>query len=184
MKIEGESIIFFARSSFLRVYKSKLKSIQLKRKSKGIKMNDDLISKRGRCVAMRMILPADINGNGTVFGGAILSEYDLAGATAVRAILGLAQITTRHLEIDFTKALYPGDIFTIYGKVTHIGNTSVTISLEGWRTSSENEEECFSNVKVVFVNINERGLPMPIPQWARDRALQEMEKYQEKSKLY
>jgi acyl-CoA thioesterase YciA len=128
------------------------------------------VQNRGMCVAMRMILPADINGNGTVFGGAILSEYDLAGATAVRKMLGLAQITTRKLEINFTKPLYPGDIFTIYAKLNHIGNSSVAIDLEGWRTSSENEEECFSTVKVIFVNINERGAPMRIPEWSRERA--------------
>ena len=125
---------------------------------------------RGRCVAMRMIIPADVNVHGTVFGGAILSEYDLAGATAVRQFLGLSRITTRHLSIDFTKALYPGDIFTIYAHLDKIGTSSITLDLQGWRTSPENEQECFSKVKVVFVYINEQKKPMPIPQWARDRA--------------
>ena len=126
--------------------------------------------RRGHCVAMRMILPADVNIHGTVFGGAILSEYDLAGATAVRQFLGLSRTTTRHLSIDFTKALYPGDVFTIYARLEKIGRTSVTVHLEGWRTSSDNEEERFSDVTVVFVYINERGEPMPIPDWARERA--------------
>jgi acyl-CoA thioesterase YciA len=125
---------------------------------------------RGRCVAMRMILPADVNVHGTVFGGAILSEYDLAGATAVRTFLGLSRITTRHLEISFTKPLYPGDVFTIYARLERLGETSVTLHLEGWRTSPDNEDERFSQVKVVFVYINERGAPMRIPEWARERA--------------
>lgn len=125
---------------------------------------------RGHCVAMRMILPADVNVHGTVFGGAILSEYDLAGATAVRSFLGLSRITTRHLEISFTKALYPGDVFTIYARLERLGETSVTVHLEGWRTSAENEDERFSEVKVIFVYINERGQPMRIPEWARERA--------------
>mgnify|MGYP000956555846 FL=1 len=125
---------------------------------------------RGHCVAMRMILPADVNVHGTVFGGAILSEYDLAGATAVRQFLGLSRMTTRHLSIDFTKALYPGDVFTIYARLEKLGKTSVTVHLEGWRTSPENQEERFSDVTVVFVYINEQGDPMPIPQWARDRS--------------
>ncbi len=125
---------------------------------------------RGHCVAMRMILPADVNVHGTVFGGAILSEYDLAGATAVRTFLGLSRITTRHLEISFTKPLYPGDVFTIYARLERLGETSVTVQLEGWRTSAENEDERFSQVKVVFVYINERGATMRIPEWARERA--------------
>ena len=132
--------------------------------------NTSRLHQRGHCVAMRMILPADVNIHGTVFGGAILSEYDLAGATAVRQFLGLSRTTTRHLSIDFTKALYPGDVFTIYARLEKIGRTSVTVHLEGWRTSSENEEERFSDVTVVFVYINERGDPMPIPDWARERA--------------
>ena len=125
---------------------------------------------RGHCVAMRMILPADVNVHGTVFGGAILSEYDLAGATAVRQFLGLSRMTTRHLSIDFTKALYPGDVFTIYARLEKIGRTSVTVHLEGWRTSPENQEERFSDVTCVFVYINEQGDPMPIPEWAKERA--------------
>ena len=135
-------------------------------------MTEEIVKQpwRGHCVAMRMILPSDVNGNGTVFGGAILSEYDLAGATAVRQFLGLSRITTRHLEIDFTKPLYPGDVFTIYARLDRIGTTSVTVHLEGWRTSADNEEECFSKVSVIFVSINEQGSPLLIPDWARDRA--------------
>ena len=135
-----------------------------------INRQDALKKGRGQCVAMRMILPGDVNVHGTVFGGAILSEYDLAGATAVRLFLGLSRITTRHLEIDFTKALYPGDIFTIYARLEKIGTTSVTIHLEGWRTSPDNEEERFSDVTVVFVYINEQGHPLVIPEWAIERA--------------
>ena len=132
--------------------------------------SDQELSRRGQCVAMRMILPADVNVHGTVFGGAILSEYDLAGATAVRSFLGLSRLTTRHLEIDFTKPLYPGDVFTIYARLERIGTSSVTVHLEGWRTSADSQEERFSDVKVIFVYINEQGAPMPIPDWARARA--------------
>jgi acyl-CoA thioesterase YciA len=119
---------------------------------------------------MRLILPSDANAHGTVFGGAILSEYDLAGATAVRSMLGLSRITTRHLAIDFTRALYPDDVFTIYARLARIGSSSVTISLEGWRTSPESEEEQFSSVRCVFVHVNQHGEPMRIPDWARARA--------------
>lgn len=128
------------------------------------------LNERGHCVAMRMILPADVNVHGTVFGGAILSEYDLAGATAVRQFLGLSRMTTRHLDIDFTKALYPGDVFTIYARLERIGRTSVSVHLEGWRTSPDNYEERFSDVTVVFVYIDEQGRPIAIPEWSRERA--------------
>ena len=122
---------------------------------------------RGTCVAMRMILPADANRHGTVFGGAVLSEYDLAGATAVRKFLGLSQITTRHLSIDFTRALYPGDVFTIYAELVRIGGSSVTLSLEGWRTSPEGFEERFSSVDIIFVYVGEDQRPRQIPESAR-----------------
>ena len=127
---------------------------------------------RGTCVAMRMILPADANSHGTVFGGAVISEYDLAGATAARKFLGLSRLTTRHLSIDFTRSLYPGDVFTIYAELERIGGSSVTIHLEGWRMSPEGFEERFSSVQVVFVYLSEDGRPRQIPEEKRARAAQ------------
>ena len=74
--------------------------------------------------------PADMNGNGAIFGGWVLSQMDMAGGTlAARAAKGRVA-TVAITAMTFVQPIKVGDLVSIYGSVTRIGRTSITIALE------------------------------------------------------
>jgi len=77
-------------------------------------------------------MPKDTNMNGDIFGGWIMSQMDIAGGMmAIEKTCGRA-VTIAVDAMKFIKPVHIGDIVCCYGKVSKIGNTSVTIMLEVW----------------------------------------------------
>ena len=109
--------------------------------------------------------PADMNGNGDIFGGWVLSQMDMAGGTlAARAAKGRVA-TVAITAMTFVQPIKVGDLVSIYGSVTKIGRTSITIALE---TVVERRLDPtpirVTHGTFVFVAIDEDGKPRPVPQ--------------------
>jgi acyl-CoA thioesterase YciA len=109
--------------------------------------------------------PADMNGNGDIFGGWVLSQMDMAGGTlAARAAKGRVA-TVAITAMTFVQPIKVGDLVSIYGSVTKIGRTSVTIALE---TVVERRLDPtpiqVTHGTFVFVAIDEDGKPRAVPQ--------------------
>ncbi len=114
---------------------------------------------------LRMVpQPADMNGNGDIFGGWVLAQMDIAGgAVASRTAQGRVA-TVAITAMTFVQPIKVGDLVSIYGEVRKIGNTSVTIWLE---TVVERRLDP-TPIRVtegtfVFVAIDENGKPRPVP---------------------
>ena len=108
--------------------------------------------------------PSDINANGHIFGGWVLSQMDIAGgAVAARAANGRVA-TVAITAMTFVQPIKVGDLVSIYGEVTRIGNTSITVKLE---TVVQRRLDP-TPIKVtegtfVFVAIDEAGAPRTVP---------------------
>lgn len=108
--------------------------------------------------------PADVNSNGDIFGGWVLSQMDIAGGVAAgRAAQGRVA-TVAITAMTFHHPIKIGDLVSIYGSVGKIGNTSITITLETivQRRLSD------APIKVtegtyVYVAIDDNGRPRPVP---------------------
>lgn len=74
--------------------------------------------------------PADINANGHIFGGWVLSQMDIAGGILAGRIAQGACATVAIESMKFIAPILLGDIISIYGKIERIGRTSVAIRLE------------------------------------------------------
>ncbi|MEI6202018.1 MAG: acyl-CoA thioesterase [Enhydrobacter sp.] len=108
--------------------------------------------------------PADMNGNGDIFGGWVLSQMDMAGGTlAARAAKGRVA-TVAITAMTFVQPIKVGDLVSIYGSVTKIGRTSITIALE---TVVERRLDPtpiqVTHGTFVFVAIDEDGKPRAVP---------------------
>jgi acyl-CoA thioesterase YciA len=77
-------------------------------------------------------MPSDTNANGDIFGGWIMSQMDIAGGMMAIEITGGRAVTIAVDAMKFIKPVRVGDVVCCYGKVTKIGNTSITIRLEVW----------------------------------------------------
>lgn len=107
--------------------------------------------------------PADMNGNGDIFGGWVLSQMDVAGGTlAARAAKGRVA-TVAITAMTFVQPIKVGDIVSIYGKVARIGRTSITIDLETIVQRRHDAAEIqVTHGTFVFVAIDDNGKPRPI----------------------
>jgi acyl-CoA thioesterase YciA len=109
--------------------------------------------------------PADMNGNGDIFGGWVLSQMDVAGATMAARVAKGRVATVAITAMSFVQPIKVGDLVTIYGDVAKIGNSSITISLE---TIVQRRLDP-TPIKVthgtyVYVAIDDHGKPRQVPQ--------------------
>lgn len=123
----------------------------------------------------RTLLPKDTNGSGTIFGGVILSEIDLAGAVAAnRHIKQVAKeknyrlytfhhqfVTKAIQEVIFYAPAYVGDIITFATRVIEVGRTSITIEVRVSAEGDYGKERDITTAIITFVNVL-AGKPSPL----------------------
>ena len=121
--------------------------------------------KFGEFLALRTaLLPRDTNGAGTIFGGVILSQIDLAGAHVARAHACHRYVTVAMKEVKFIAPVYVGDIVSYYGRIVRVGTTSVTTVV---RVEAQRHSDCRENVEVTtaeitYVAVDSDNQPIPV----------------------
>ena len=107
--------------------------------------------------------PGDINANGHIFGGWVLSQMDIAaGIVASREADG--PVATVAIDaMEFIAPILLHDIVSVYAHVERIGRTSIAIRIEVVASRNRGREE----VKVTgglftFVALDENHRPRPV----------------------
>lgn len=116
--------------------------------------------------ALRVVpMPSEINDRGTIFGGWLMAQMDLACFTeAVKRTRG--QVTTVAVNaITFESPVFVGDIVNIYVDIIRVGKTSLTLGLEIFseRLNENMESYRVAHGEMVFVAIDENHKPRQIP---------------------
>ena len=111
-----------------------------------------------------VLLPRDTNGAGTIFGGVILSQIDLAGAAVARNRACHRYVTVAMKEVKFLAPVYVGDEVSYFGTITHVGNTSISVRI---RVEAERFQDCDVTVDVItadvtYVAVNKERKPVPV----------------------
>jgi len=118
-----------------------------------------------------LLLPKDTNAMGTIFGGVILSNIDLASAVEARKSGAHRYVTKAMREVEFHAPVFLGDIVNFFTETRRIGRTSITVQVsveaERWG-AGEGERVQVTEAEVVLVAVDSEGRPTPI---RRDRAL-------------
>ena len=74
--------------------------------------------------------PSDINANGHIFGGWVLSQMDIAaGIVASRRARG-AVATVAIDKMEFLSPIHLRDLISVYANVERVGRTSMAIRIE------------------------------------------------------
>jgi acyl-CoA thioesterase YciA len=119
-----------------------------------------------------LLLPKDTNAYGTIFGGVILSNIDLASAVEARK-LGVHRFVTKAMrEVEFHEPVFVGDLVDFYTETLRVGRTSVTVKVsveaERWHAglattgSGHGERVKVTEAEVVLVAVDKDGRPAPI----------------------
>lgn len=107
--------------------------------------------------------PGDINSNGHIFGGWVLSQMDIAaGIVAAREADG-AVATVAIQAMEFIAPILLHDVISVYAWVERIGRTSISIRIEVVAMRDRGRQA----VKVTeglftFVALDEEHRPRPV----------------------
>src|SRR5688572_27430632 len=86
-----------------------------------------------------LLLPKDTNAYGTIFGGVILSNIDLASAIEARKAGAHRYVTKAMREVEFHEPVFLGDIVSFYTETVRVGRTSIAVRVlveaERWGVS-------------------------------------------------
>lgn len=111
-------------------------------------------------------LPKDTNSAGNIFGGWILSQIDIAGASVARELSPERVVTISMKEIIFKEPVFIGDVVSCYAKVIAVGNTSITTQIEvtALRLNENGFRECLHVTSAIatYVSVTKIGDKKPI----------------------
>jgi acyl-CoA thioesterase YciA len=119
-----------------------------------------------------LLLPKDTNAFGTIFGGVILSNIDLASAVEARKTAPHRYVTRAMHEVEFHEPVYLGDIVSFYTETVRVGRTSITVrvsveaerwgSVQGLARTGHGQRLKVTEAVVVLVAVNDQGKAVPI----------------------
>lgn len=108
----------------------------------------------------KWIKPEDLNPNGSLFGGRLLSWIDEEAVIYAIVQLGNQHIVTKYIsEINFVSSAKTGDIIEMGIEATDFGRTSLTLRCEV--RNKITRKTILSIEKLVFVNLDKHGTPAP-----------------------
>lgn len=108
----------------------------------------------------KWVKPEDLNPNGTLFGGTLLRWIDEEAVIYAIVQLSNPQVVTKYIsEINFVSSAKQGDIIELGIVATHFGTTSITLACEV--RNKITRKTILSIDKLVFVNLDENGVPVP-----------------------
>lgn len=107
----------------------------------------------------RVMMPRDTNAFGTIFGGVILSEIDLAAAVEAHRSHAGRLVTVAMDEIIFRAPVFVGDCVSFFTETKRVGNTSVTVGVRVWaeRRFTSGEDVYVTEAQVTMVAVDDSG---------------------------
>jgi acyl-CoA hydrolase len=112
---------------------------------------------------VHLIMNNDINGDGRLFGGKLLSWIDeLAGIVAIRHAQN--KVTTAAIDnLQFKEPALLSDIVIIIGRVTYTGNTSMEVRVDSYIENREGLRRAINRAYFTMVAVDDDGHPVKVP---------------------
>ena len=114
-------------------------------------------------VLRAIAMPSDTNPEGDIFGGWLLSQMDVGGGVFAAKLAKSRTVTVAIEAMNFRKAVYVGDLVSVYAHLVRIGRTSMTVRLEAWVLRRKEEQPILvTDGNFTYVSIDDDGRPQPI----------------------
>ena len=119
---------------------------------------------KGELVIQTIAMPRDVNRNGDIFGGWLVSQMDLGGAILASKVAKARVVTVAMEAMSFLQPVRVGDIVACYARVDRIGKSSIRIPIEAWANRFMTGEEVRVTEGVfIYVAVDPAGKPIPVP---------------------
>jgi acyl-CoA thioesterase YciA len=111
-----------------------------------------------------MMLPRDTNALGTIFGGVVLAQIDLAAAIEAHRYHVGKIVTVAMDQIVFKQPVFVGDLVSFFTETLRLGRTSITVGVSVWAQRGRNPEEVahVTEARVTLVAVGDDLRPIPI----------------------
>jgi acyl-CoA thioesterase YciA len=117
----------------------------------------------GELCIRTLAMPADTNANGDIFGGWLLGQMDLGGGVFASKVAQSRTVTVAIEAMNFRKAVYVGDLVSVYANLVRVGRTSVTLHIEAWvLRRKEVLSILVTDGNFTYVSIDDQGHPQAI----------------------
>ena len=114
-------------------------------------------------VIRTIAMPADTNPEGDIFGGWLMSQMDLAGATLAFDLAKGRCATVAVSEITFLNPVFVGDEVSLFAELLAVGKTSIRVAVEAWRRRRDaTEAQQVTKGVFVYVAIDDQRRPRPV----------------------
>jgi acyl-CoA thioesterase YciA len=112
----------------------------------------------------QVMMPRDTNAVGTIFGGVILSQIDLAAAIEAHKSHPGKVVTVSMDKIDFKAPVQVGDLVSFFAHTRRVGRTSITIHVAVWaqRRFGGGEITYVTEAEVTMVAVDDDFKPTPV----------------------
>ena len=98
-------------------------------------------------------MPADANPSGDIFGGWIMSQMDLAGASHARNTAKTRVVTVAVEAMTFHLPVFVGDEVSCYCETNKLGNTSIAVHIETWVRRDRLMDEIVKVTEAVYIYV-------------------------------
>jgi acyl-CoA thioesterase YciA len=111
-------------------------------------------------------MPADTNAHGTIFGGWVMAQVDIAGSIPAWERAQGPVVTVAVNSFVFKEPVFVGDIVSFYARVLKVGRTSITVDVEVFanrgRTGTKRVVKV-TEAQLTYVAVDERREPRTVP---------------------
>ena len=122
---------------------------------------------QGEQPVLRIVpMPADTNAHGTIFGGWVMSQVDIAGSVAAWERAQGPIVTVAVNSFVFKEPVFVGDLVSFYARVLKVGRTSITVDVEVFaqrRRGSSSQVVRVTEAQLTYVAVDERRQPRSVP---------------------
>ncbi len=117
----------------------------------------------GDLTIRQLAMPADTNQNGDIFGGWLLGQMDLGGGIFASKHARSRTVTVAIEAMNFRKAVFVGDVVSVYATLVRVGRTSITVHLDAWvLRRRETHPILVTDGNFTYVSIDDHGHPQVI----------------------
>ena len=107
--------------------------------------------------------PSDINANGHIFGGWVLSQMDIAAGIVASRRAGGSVATVAIDKMEFIEPIHLRDLISVYAQIERVGRTSMAIRIEVIATRDRGQtEKKVTEAIFTFVALDEQNRPRPV----------------------
>lgn len=122
---------------------------------------------QGEMPVLRIVpMPADTNAHGTIFGGWVMAQVDIAGSIPAWDRAQGPVVTVAVNSFVFQEPVFVGDLVSFYARVLRVGRTSITVDVEVFAhrgRQGRSEVVKVTEAQLTYVAVDGSRKPRPVP---------------------